>query len=316
MRIRTLRRNLATLVASIVASVTAIVAVAGCGVGHNTNDPMDVVAGFYPLAYIADVIGGNHARVTDLTGPGERAHELRLSPDQVNHIADADLVVYLKGMQHPLDKAVMDHNHDRGYTVADSRQLRHGVVPNGAGDALPQDAAGRDPHLWLDPVRFGSAVSGLTKRFGQIEPEHGKQFAKRGALIRAKLQVLDQDFADGLKNCRKRTFVSSHNAFGYLADRYHLTQLPITGLDPTRAPSSERIAEVERLMKSNQTATIFTDAGGDSRTAAAAATVAKDTGASTATLDTLETAPANGKSDYFTRMRANLKALRTTLQCS
>ena len=52
--------------------------------------------------------------------------------------------------------------------------------------------------------------------------------------------TLDADFSAGLETCERRTIVTSHAAFAYLAARYDLVQVPIAGLDPSNEPSPAR----------------------------------------------------------------------------
>ena len=65
-----------------------------------------VSVAFYPLEYAAAKVGGDKVSVTNLTLPGQEPHDLELTPQQVASLEEADLVVYLKGFQPAVDKAV------------------------------------------------------------------------------------------------------------------------------------------------------------------------------------------------------------------
>jgi zinc transport system substrate-binding protein len=90
------------------AAVTVVTGLAACGSGTGGGDPqrVDVVAGFYPLQYVAERVGGDAVRVTNLAKPGAEPHDLELNPRQVGEVIDAELIVYLKGFQPALDEAV------------------------------------------------------------------------------------------------------------------------------------------------------------------------------------------------------------------
>src|SRR6476620_6484012 len=65
-----------------------------------------VVAAFYPLQFVAQRVAGEHATVVDLTRPGTEPHDLELSVAQTAEVTTAELVIYEKGLQAPVDAAV------------------------------------------------------------------------------------------------------------------------------------------------------------------------------------------------------------------
>jgi hypothetical protein len=72
---------------------------AGCGGTDEATDRPTVVAGFYPLAWAAERIGGPDVRVVNLTPAGAEPHDLELSPRDATAVRDAELVVYVGGFQ-------------------------------------------------------------------------------------------------------------------------------------------------------------------------------------------------------------------------
>src|SRR5574338_72511 len=89
-----------------VASLAGLVACGADRVNESGNGPVKVVAGFYPLQYVAERVGGDRVTVTNLAQPGAEPHDLELSPRQVASISDADLMLYLRGFQPAIDEAV------------------------------------------------------------------------------------------------------------------------------------------------------------------------------------------------------------------
>ena len=57
---------------------------AGCGGLGTAHEQPTVVASFYPLAFVAEQVAGDHERVLDLTHPGMEPHDLELTvaPDR------------------------------------------------------------------------------------------------------------------------------------------------------------------------------------------------------------------------------------------
>ena len=198
--------------------------------------------------------------------------------------------------------------------------LGHGFQPqledaSGDGDNVLHllDTAGLDllpngdPHVWLDPLRYAKIV----ERIGQAL---GAENAASRLVVR--LQDLDAEYREGLANCERREIVTSHEAFAYLAERYGLEQVPITGLSPEAEPQPADLAHVVELVEERGVTTIYYETLVSPRIAE---TVARETGAKVAVLDPIEGLTpaeiARGE-DYFTRMRANLRALEEGLGCS
>ena len=86
------------------------------------------------------------------------------------------------------------------------------------------DHGGADPHFWLDPQRYSSVAEALAVKLGEIDPAHKADFEKNAQAFATDLSALDAEFSTGLKTCTNTTMVTSHAAFGYLAERYGLKQ--------------------------------------------------------------------------------------------
>ncbi len=299
---------------SLMVLIGLAIGLTACGAGKDSDSRLDIVAGFYPLAYISEQVGGEFVEVTTLAASNTEPHDLELTPKQRTRVADADLVVYLKGFQPAFDDAVSDHNRDRGFDAAGVEPLLDGYTPidgEQEHETLEEDGKGKDPHVWLNPIRLANLVQGLAKRFTEIQPSHGEAFNIAAAKLRGRLQALDTEIDAALANCQSRTIVVSHNAFGYFAERYDLRQVAISGLSPEQEPSPERLAEVSRIAERNHVDTVFFESVVSPKVAE---TIAAEIGAKTAKLDPIETKPNSG--DYFDQMRANTQALRTALKCS
>ncbi len=127
------------------------------------------------------------------------------------------------------------------------------------------------------------------------------------------LASLDSSFVTGLADCTSRELVTSHQAFGYLARRYELTQVGITGLTPEEEPSPADLATVTDYVRDHDVRTIFFES---LVSPAIAEVVAGETGATTDVLDPIEGLDDSSRGrDYLQVMASNLTALRTGLDC-
>ncbi|MBB5080201.1 metal ABC transporter substrate-binding protein [Nonomuraea endophytica] len=289
-----------------------LLATAACGSGTaetaSAGDKPRVVTAFYPLQWLAERVGGADIDVSVLTAPGVEPHDLELGAQQIADLQDATLSVYIKGVQPAVDDALGQQG-DRAFDAATAVKTLPAAEHAGEEEAHEHEVS-YDPHLWLDPSRLATVAGKLGERMAQADPAHGQAYQDRAAKTAADLAALDQEMTKGLTNCTSKTMVTSHEAFGYLADRYKLKQIGIT-LDPESEPSPARIAEVAKLANAEKVTTIFTEALVSPKVAEV---LAQEVHAKTAVLDPLEGKPASG--DYITQMRQNLKTLQTALGCA
>ena len=230
-----------------------------------------VVASFYPLAWAAG------PEVVDLTPPGAEPHDVELTPRQVAEVQKARVVLYLGGgFQPSVERAVRDTE----------------------GLAVDLSSAS-DPHVWLDPVRFAAIVH-----------RTGLELHRSTTRQEAALRRIDARYRAGLAHCARRTIVTTHAAFGYLARRYGLHQVAITGVDPDAETTPRTLVDLVHRVRREHIPTVFFE---PLAARALASTVARETGARTAVLDPIENATRG--MTYPELMLANLRALREALGC-
>lgn len=272
---------------------------------------LKVIVAFYPLQYVAEQVGGDLVSVTNLTKPGVEPHDLELTAQQVASVGTADLVFYEKGFQAAVDSAVHEQKPKRVLDAATIVPLR--TTAGFVGEGTAQSSGALDPHTWLDPRTMIAYASEVAEQLSQALPENSVDFHQRADSLKEKLSTLDSDISKGLARCRITTFVTSHAAFGYLAERYGLEQVGITGLTPDAEPTPARLAEVQKIAQEKDVTTIFSET---LASPALAEALAKDLGLKTDVLDPLEgiTSASRG-TDYPSVMYSNLSALRTAGGC-
>jgi len=280
------------IILSMVVAAGVVLGLAGCGSSSHTSSDgsQRVVASFFPLAEAARAAGGAKVDVRDLTPSGAEPHDLEVTPDQVDAIDSADLVI------------VMGHGFQPAVEELAKRRGDHALFVLDALGISAEQA--KDPHVWLDPVRMQQVFHLVRTRLGNPDPVGSGAFASQ-------LHQLDGAFERGLRTCERRTIVTAHEAFGYLAARYGLTQDAIAGVDPEQEPSADRIAELTNLVRNQHITTVFTEQLVSPRVAD---TLAREAGVHTVVLDPLESADAK-LGGYLERMQRDLVALRTALRC-
>jgi zinc transport system substrate-binding protein len=280
--------------------------------GDASTGVLAVEASFYPLQWMAEQVGREHVSVASLTPPGAEPHDLELTPSDVAKLTDADVVVYLHGFQPAVDDAVKDVDDDAVFDAAESGDLSLEYTPIEEGKES-EEAGTTDPHFWLDPTRLATVANALADYLGKVDPENAEDYQANAEAVMSDLKTLDSDLEAGLASCENKDLVTSHNAFGYLAERYGLVQVGITGLTPEDEPSPADLAAVTDFVRENNVRTIYFETLVSPDIADA---VANETGARTEVLDPIEGLNDESQGDdYLQIMRSNLANLKEGQPC-
>jgi len=300
------------------AAASALVLTA-CGSSDDTasesdgSGPLDVVAAFYPLELMVEEVGGDRVSVSNLAKPGAEPHDLELTPSDVARVSDADLVVYLEGFQPAVDDAVASEAPDTSWNAGEYASLDLTYTPIEEGEEATDEAGAVDPHFWLDPTRYADVATALAAGLSDLDPDGAATYEANAQAFVDDLETLDAEWTAGVEVCSNRNLVTSHNAFGYLAQRYDLQQRGITGLTPEDEPTPQALADIAEFGTANDVKTIYFET---LVSPAIAETLAAETGAKTAVLDPVEGLSEESEgSDYFEIMRANLVNVRAGQPC-
>ncbi|MDQ1029405.1 zinc transport system substrate-binding protein [Streptomyces umbrinus] len=320
MGVMNVRRRLVTGTAVAAATALGLGLLSACSSESNAADDnsgkLDVVASFYPLQFIAERIGGDHVSVSTLTEPGQEPHDLEISAKQTAQLQESDVALYLKHLQPSVDDAVAQSEIKTKIDAATLTSLeKHGNEVGGHAaehdDHEGEEGSGEDPHIWLDPVKYAEVAEGVGKAFEKADPDNAADYTKNTAALVKQLDALGKQFEDGLKNTRTKVFITTHAAFGYLAERYGLTEEAINGLDPESEPSANRVKDLEKMAKADGVSTVFYETLVSDKTAK---TIAADANLKTDVLDPIEGITKKSRGDdYFQVMESNLKALQSAL---
>lgn len=293
--------------------------------GSGGSGGLTVVTSNYPLSYLVARIGGEHVDVTDLATPGADAHGLELSVRQVMAVQEAGLVLQIPGYQASLDDAIASGDGDNVLDISTIVTM----LPTGGHDEEASDAGGdehaedeshdeheeshdehdhgpNDPHFWHDPLRMAEVGDALAARLAELAPDGTDAFSTAAAEVRSDLEALDAELTEQFGGVDgERAFITSHAAYGYLADRYDLHQIGIAGVDPESEPSPQRLLELEKLVTAEDVSTIFFETTASPKVAQ---TLAENLGIASEELDNLETQLDEG-TDYPAVMRENSRKL-------
>ena len=278
----------------------------------DSKKKVTVTAAFFPLAAAVAQVGGSLVKVTNLTPAGVEPHDIELNTQQAESVLDADLAVVVgNGFQPAVEDIAADRD---GPTLNVLKAL-----PINAGDKKVEegDATALDPHVWLDPVLYQSVVDAIASALSKVDPDHAADYTANAAAYNAKLATLNTEYETGLANCSRQLLVTAHEAFGWLTQRYGLTQEGIAGISPDAEPNPQRLADLTDLVEKKGVTTIYTE---DLVSPKVARTLAREAGGlKTATLNPLEGLTAKqikAGATYISEMQDNLQAIQKGLGCS
>lgn len=271
---------------------------------------LHVAASFYPMYYFSSRIGGQYVATDNITPADAEPHDYEPTARQIVGIEKSDILVLNGGgVEAWGDKITSEINNGRPALV---------VAGNGVAtrQIIEEGKSAIDPHVWLDPLLAEKEAANIAAAFSAADPAHASAYATNAEALRKDLEALDKAYTKGLASCKQRNFITSHAAFGYLAERYHLTQVAVAGISPDEEPSPRKLAELTDLVKREHIGYIFFESLVSTRLSD---TLAAETGAKPLVLDPLEgisqTDAATGK-DYFTQMTMNLVNLELALECT
>ncbi len=294
--------------------------VAGCGNKQETakTDKLQVVTTFYPMYDFTKNVVGDNGEVSVLMKAGTEPHDYEPSAKDIAKIADSDVFVYNSEEMETWVGSVLKNIDTKKTVVIDaSKEIK---LLEGSHEEEDEDhdheghSHAHDPHVWLDPVLAKEEVNAIKEGLIKADQTNKASYEKNAKTYSDKLDALNEKFETGLKDAKNRTFVTQHAAFAYLAARYDLKQVAISGISPDQEPSPAKLAELNDFVKENNIKVIYFE---ETASPKIAKTLAKETGATLAVLSPIEGITKEDQDqgmDYIKVMENNLKALQETIK--
>lgn len=175
---------------------------------------------------------------------------------------------------------------------------------------------GIDPHYWLDFDNMKKATEVITKELSALQPQNRELYMQNKQKYIKMLNALDVEYKKTLSNCKQKNVVVSHNALGYVADRYGFHVESLTGLSPEAEPSAKAIKRIFHNISKKGIQTIFYENFVNDKVTK---TIAKDANISVDVFQPLGNITADevkAGMQYEDIMRQNLKKLSKALMCN
>jgi len=273
---------------SAVGGAVTVGALAGCTDATNnatTAAGTTAQASFFVFGDLAATVAGDAATAETLVPIGQHGHGWEPGPSVRQDIRDADLLFHnIEGFQPRFDDIISSLDADGAETTTVDVSADVALLEAGGGrdDEHEEDShdesahnesdhdedeeehhdedehneddghnhTGIDPHFWTDPVRVATAVDTIQAAFEEADGDNADSYADNAATLREQLDELDEQIASVVEGGTKDVLlVAGHDSFGYLADRYGIDVIALTGAGPDDQPSPQDIQRAQHAIE-------------------------------------------------------------------
>lgn len=313
----------------------ALLALVGCGQTPQENQgKLQVVTTVYPVYDVVKKVAGDQADVALLVPPGAEPHDWEPTASDLKKIGQAKVFFYNGAGLEPTDQILKkeitrdamvvelshgldllkaedhdDDDHDHDHDADHHDEDHHDEDHHAEGHHHHHHHGGVDPHVWLDPQNVMKEAAVVAEALAKADPAHADAYRANAKKYQDELAALDKDMDAVLSSLANKNLVVSHEAFGYLAARYGLTQVGIMGVDADAEPTPERMAQLIEFIREHDVRTIYSEELVNPRLADA---IAAETGAVVRVLNPIEgltAAQEKAGYDYIKLQRDNLATL-------
>ncbi|WP_410502027.1 zinc ABC transporter substrate-binding protein [Exiguobacterium acetylicum] len=322
----------------------SVLAACGSNTDSSTSDnkQTEVYTSTFATAAIAREIGGDQVNVKMIVPPGADPHSYEPTSKQLTEIAKGDLFLLTGTTLEPYSKKIQEslkgtdvrfietskdinllesdatlHAHEEEGHTEDEHAHEEEEHDDHAADEHAHEEEGHDhgkydPHVWLDPVNAKAMARSITTALSKEVPKDKATFEKNLKAFDQQADELDEQFKQAVADGSKKELLVTHAAYGYLAERYGFTQLPIAGISPSDEPSQKQLAALVKEARMHDLKYVAFE---ETVSPKVARVIQKEIGAESVTIHNLESVTkAQQNSSYFKLMEENVQTLKKALQ--
>ena len=310
----------------ILASILAMsVFASGCSKKAESNvdnDKLTVYTTVFPVYDFVRNIGQDKVNLNYIIPPGVEPHDYEITPKVLKDIQNADLLIknglgidnFVDKIESESDLKIVtasegitpltyseeeEHDHDHDHEEEISDEHNHGEY---------------DPHVWLDIDLAIKECTNIKDALIESDEENKEYYEENYNNYIKELENLNTKYNKELKNITKNDIIVSHDAYGYLCEKYDINQISITGISANQEPSLSKISEISNYVKDNNIKYILFDGLVNPKVSQ---TIANDANVDTAILysiDGLTKKDFDNNASYVSLMEKNLETLKLVLK--
>ena len=297
----------------LITSITCLGAIAlNTTATAQNNDRPKIVTTFLPIHLFTQAVVGDMGEVDILISPGAEVHDYQATPDDAKLLSEADVLVENGlGIEEFLSSLVANAGNSnlQQITASEGIEVIEGEHDKHEGEEHGHYHEEGDPHVWLNPVLAQQQVANIRDGLIEIDPSNADSYRNNADAYIQQLQQLDNEFQQRLAPLTGCNFVTFHDAFAYLAQRYGLTQEAIVEI-PEDSITPQDIQRVQQTAEQYQVKALLSEPGIEDKRIQQ---ISSDLNLPLEAIDPLE----SGETDpqyYFQAMQGNLEALERACQ--
>lgn len=302
---------------------------AGCSKENtkNADEKITIYTSFYPIANVTKEIVGDKMNVKNLIPTGQGVHHWEPTAKDMSELYKGSVLlvngINLEGWTEKFKDALKDleivevtknidllkSSHYEEHKHENDEKGNEVVKPISEEEEKHHSHGEYDPHVWLSLRNMKIISKNIYEKVITLDKENASYYKENLEKFQKKLDDLDKEFSEKLKNARIKSIITSHEAFAYLFNDYGLKQIPIEGINSESEPNMAKMKEIIDIAKKENIKYIFFEELTDDKVEE---TIAKEIGGKVKILYTIEgqtEEQAKENKDYLKMMRENLEAL-------
>ncbi len=244
------------------------------------SEPLRVFVSVPPQKTFVEKVGAHRVEVHTMVQPGHNPHAYDPTPRQISalsgtalyfrvgvpfedawmqRIRSANPDMRVLDNRKGIDLRTIEHHAHNGDDDRDRRQL----FPIHSEPS--QAASERDPHVWTSPLLVMRMARNIRDALVELDPPNSPLYTANHDAFTVELAALDRDIRSMLAGAAYRKFMVFHPAWGYFADTYGLTQVPIEKAG--KQPGARALTALIQQAKQERVKVIFVQPQFDKRSA-------------------------------------------------
>ncbi|WP_052652651.1 metal ABC transporter solute-binding protein, Zn/Mn family [Pandoraea oxalativorans] len=219
---------------------------------HAQDTRLPVSASFSILSDIVKAVGGDRVDVITLVGPDQDTHTYEPTPADVAKLSGTKLFfVNGLGFEGWLPR-LMKSSHYPGELVTVTKGLK-------ARTMVDDGKTVTDPHMFQDPERVKTMADNIAAALSKADPAGANYYADRARNYRGALDDLIVWANKQLAPIApaRRVVLTSHDAFGYLGQRFGIKFLAPEGVSTESEASAKDVANLIRVIRRTGIKAVF-----------------------------------------------------------
>jgi zinc transport system substrate-binding protein len=253
---------LTTLALIIIISFSIIIYTTTAHIQTSSSNKLKIVTTFYPLTYLTQQIGGDYIEVIQLLPNNTEIHNWEPSISHIMATEDANIIFYNGAdADHWMEEDILPVLSASNNRVVVETTVNLTLIINAEHDHKDDGHSHGlyDPHTWISPYMAKHQAETIYNTLITVDPEHENYYTQKWSSLKQQLEQLDNNYLNTLSNTSKNTIFVSHEAYGYLTDRYSFTQHGVIGLSADQQPSVKTISKLINEMKEYQIYNLYFD---------------------------------------------------------